>query len=158
MVIKKRICPLILLVGIFLGGHANADESDLELTDLAIIEGAMAFGFLVVSDNPNEWGNFMIALSPFVAAIGVEETEHPVATYLLGVAALAGYGNWLKNQEDEKQSETFKKQFLVFNAIMLPVWAYDMASDKDGSAEPSQFFLEADPITQSAKLTYEIKF
>ena len=145
-------------MSIFLGGHANADGSDLELTDLAIFEGIMAFGFLVVSDNPKEWGNLWIASSPFIAAMGIEETEYPVATYIATVAVLAGYGNWLTKQEDEKKSETFKKQFLVFNAIMIPVWAYGRLSDRDESAEPSQFLLEADPIAQGAKLTYTIRF
>ena len=158
MVIRKFSYILVLVGSLFLEGDANANDSNLELADLAIVEGAMAFGFLVVSDNPKEWGNFMIALSPFVSAIGVGETDYPVATYILSVAALAGYGNWLKKQEDEKKSETFKKQFLVFNAIMIPVWAYNMASNKDEEAKPSKFLLEADPISQSIELSYSVRF
>lgn len=157
MFTKKLVYAFILSVSMLLGGYANADDSNLEISDLLLVEAAMAFGFLVFSDNPKDWGNFMIATSPIVAATG-ESPEYPVTTYILTVAALAGYGYWLKNQEDEEKSETFKKQFLTFNAIMIPVWAYDMASDSEEPTESSQFLIEADPISQGAILTYTIRF
>ena len=157
MCIKKLFYAFVLSVNVFLGGYANADDSNLEMSDLLLVEAAVAFGMLVFSDNPKEWGTFMIATSPIVAAAG-ESTEHPVTTYIFTVAALAGYGYWLKNQEDEEKSDTFEKQFLTFNAIMIPVWAFDMASDSEEPAESTQFLIGADPISRSAMLTYTIRF
>ena len=153
MVINKFNYTLLLLSTIFIGGQAKSNESTTDLTDLLIVEGIFAATFLFTANDPEDWGNFFIITSPIVLG-GVESKTD----YWLAVAASTAYGIWLVDQEDEKESELFKKQFLTLNAVLIPFWIYKNVSDTENSEKQSQLFLETDPVSYGVKLNYTFRF
>lgn len=153
MAIKKISYTLLLLSAICIGGQAKSDETTTDLTDLLIVEGIMAGTFLITSNDPESWGKFLIVTSPFV--LGEIESKEE---YWAAVAVSAAYGIWLVNQEDEEESELFKKQFLGFNALIMPFLIYKKVFDKDKDEEQSQLLLQTDPVNYGVKLNYTFRF
>ncbi len=150
----RIICyTLFLLVAIFFSDQAKSDESSTSLTDLLIIEGILAGTFLITSNDPESWGKFFIITSPIVLG-DIESKEE----YWLAVAASAAYGIWLVDQEDEEESDLFKKQFLGFNALIMPFLIYKKVFDKEKDAEQSQRLLQTDPVNYGMRLNYTFRF
>ena len=153
MTIKKISYTLFFFSAVFIGDQAQSNESTTNLTDLLIVEGIMAGTFLITSNDPESWGKFFIITSPFVLG-DIESKED----YWLAVAASAAYGIWLVDQENEKESELFNKQFLGFNALIMPFLIYNKVFDTDKNTEQSQLFLQTDPLNYSVKLNYRFSF
>lgn len=147
----------LLCVAIILPcGLANADDAEPEsnwsnaMKYFAIAEvGAVGMSKLA-ANNPEGYGNAIIALSPFFAAFGESKSK---ASYTIGLLAVVAYGAYNRNLKDEEESDVFRKNMILFNSIIIPATILIGLRNNVNEEKPTQYMLN---INQSGGL--EIAF
>lgn len=141
---------------------ARAESNSFrDFDDLLLLEGTIALSAYAMAQNPEGVGTFFIVTSPLMAGLVRTSGEYEVAYYLLGVTFLAGYGNWLHEQEGEDESEIARDITLSYNAMLVTGWILKNTSSSS-SFEHEQgkggYSIQLNPETNDLFFTYSVRF